>query len=62
MHPFRAWRIANERTLEGVSTEVDCSAGHLCDIELRNKIPSMQLAAELCRITGGKVKIEDFAP
>lgn len=52
IHPLRAWRRENEKTLEQVAGEVSVTPSHLSEIETGNNAMSLALAKRLSRYTG----------
>lgn len=62
IHPFRAWRLLQERRLRPVAIAAGISKSYLSLIERRKRIPPVDVAMRLCQLTRGVVCIEDFAP
>jgi transcriptional regulator with XRE-family HTH domain len=59
-HKFRRWREQKGLTLEWVANHAGVTIGHISLIERHLASPSIGLADRLCRLTRGKVKVDDF--
>jgi len=62
LHPFRIWRRTADLTLQAVAIKAGISVPTLCRIERGATDVTVPVAMRLSRLTGGAVKIEDFAP
>jgi transcriptional regulator with XRE-family HTH domain len=51
-HPIRTWRLDRRKTLAAVAAELDIYPSHLCELELRKKQPSVDLARAIAKLTG----------
>lgn len=62
IHPLRLWRQQHRITLADLASrrDVGVSPAHLSEIERGVNGCSLDLAARLSRVTGGRVKVEDF--